>query len=105
MNNSKHIALELTNQSTQALMLGQKKWAVLPLKHNGLSSSLHGLQFVGGTDKNGNKIYEYMWLAKVFSYQSGEEKQRQRKFHIQMTGQFMSTIFVPQADSGTISHD
>ena len=63
--------------------------------------------WVGGTDENGNKIYEYMWFAKgKFSVpESGAETKKESVSfqHKNMTAQFVATIFVPNGqDSGTI---
>lgn len=114
MNNraNTELALELTNldPATRALMLGQKRVGGVTVETSMDSAPYFAMGFrvwIGGTDENGNKIYEFMWLAKgKFSVpESGAETKKDSvNFqHTNMTGQFMSTIFVPAGqDSGTI---
>ena len=71
MNNrgNTELTLELTNidPATKALMLGQKRSGGITVETPMDSSPYFAMGFrvwVGGTDENGNKIYEYMWLAK-----------------------------------------
>ena len=114
MNNrgNTELSLELTNvdPSTLALMLGQKRSGGITVETPMDSSPYFAMGFrvwIGGTDENGNKIYEYMWLAKgKFSVpESGAETKKESvNFqHKNMTAQFVATIFVPAGqDSGTI---
>ena len=106
------LTLELTNidPATKALMLGQKRQGGITVETPMDSSPYFAMGFrvwVGGTDENGNKIYEYMWLAKgKFSVpESGAETKKESVSfqHANMTAQFVATIFVPAGqDSGTI---
>ena len=114
MNNrgNTELTLELTNidPATKALMLGQKRQGGITVETPMDSSPYFAMGFrvwVGGTDDNGNKIYEYMWLAKgKFSVpESGAETKKESVSfqHANMTAQFVATIFVPAGqDSGTI---
>lgn len=114
MNNrgNTELTLELTNidPATKALMLGQKRQGGITVETPMDSSPYFAMGFrvwVGGTDENGNKIYEYMWLAKgKFSVpESGAETKKESVSfqHANMTAQFVATIFVPAGqDSGTI---
>lgn len=114
MNNraNTEVSLEMTNvdPATLALMLGQSRSGGVTVETAMDSSPYFAMGFrvwIGGTDANGNKIYEYMWLAKgKFSVpESGAETKKDSvNFqHTSMTAQFMSTIFVPAGqDSGTI---
>ena len=114
MNNrgNTELTLELTNidPATKALMLGQKRSGGITVETPMDSSPYFAMGFrvwVGGTDENGNKIYEYMWLAKgKFSVpESGAETKKESVSfqHANMTAQFVATIFVPNGqDSGTI---
>ena len=104
--------LELTNvdPAVQAKMLGQKRSGGITVETPMDSAPYFAMGFrvwVGGTDENGNKIYEYMWLAKgKFSVpESGAETKKESVSfqHKNMTAQFVATIFVPNGqDSGTI---
>lgn len=114
MNNrgNTELTLELTNvdPSVQAKMLGQKRSGGITVETPMDSAPYFAMGFrvwVGGTDENGNKIYEYMWLAKgKFSVpESGAETKKESVSfqHKNMTAQFVATIFVPNGqDSGTI---
>ena len=114
MNNrgNTELTLELTNvdPAVQAKMLGQKRSGGITVETPMDSSPYFAMGFrvwVGGTDENGNKIYEYMWLAKgKFSVpESGAETKKESVSfqHKNMTAQFVATIFVPNGqDSGTI---
>lgn len=114
MNNrgNTELTLELTNvdPAVQAKMLGQKRSGGITVETPMDSSPYFAMGFrvwVGGTDENGNKIYEYMWLAKgKFSVpESGAETKKESVSfqHKSMTAQFVATIFVPNGqDSGTI---
>lgn len=114
MNNrgNTELSLELTNvdPATLALMLGQRRSGGITVETPMDSSPYFAMGFrvwIGGTDENGNKIYEYMWLAKgKFSVpESGAETKKESvNFqHKNMTAQFVATIFVPNGqDSGTI---
>ena len=114
MNNrgNTELSLELTNVDPAVLakMLGQKRSGGITVETPMDSSPYFAMGFrvwVGGTDENGNKIYEYMWLAKgKFSVpESGAETKKESVSfqHKSMTGQFVATIFVPEGqDSGTI---
>lgn len=106
------LTLELTNvaPAVQAKMLGQKRSGGITVETPMDSAPYFAMGFrvwVGGTDENGNKIYEYMWLAKgKFSVpESGAETKKESVSfqHKNMTAQFVATIFVPNGqDSGTI---
>ena len=114
MNNraNTELALELTNvdPAVQAKMLGQKRSGGITVETPMDSAPYFAMGFrvwIGGTDENGNKIYEYMWLAKgKFSVpgSGAETKKESVSFqHKNMTAQFVATIFVPNGqDSGTI---
>ena len=71
MNNraNTEVSLEMTNvdPATLALMLGQSRSGGVTVETAMDSSPYFAMGFrvwIGGTDANGNKIYEYMWLAK-----------------------------------------
>lgn len=114
MNNrgNTELSLELTNvdPAVQAKMLGQKRSGGITVETPMDSAPYFAMGFrvwVGGTDENGNKIYEYMWLAKgKFSVpESGAETKKESVSfqHKNMTAQFVATLFVPEGqDSGTI---
>lgn len=114
MNNrgNTELSLELTNvdPAVQAKMLGQKRSGGITVETPMDSAPYFAMGFrvwVGGTDENGNKIYEYMWLAKgKFSVpESGAETKKESVSfqHKNMTAQFVATLFVPNGqDSGTI---
>lgn len=114
MNNrgNTELTLELTNvdPAVRAKMLGQKRSGGITVETPMDSAPYFAMGFrvwVGGTDENGNKIYEYMWLAKgKFSVpESGAETKKESVSfqHKNMTAQFVATIFVPNGqDSGTI---
>lgn len=114
MNNrgNTELTLEMTNVAPEILakMLGQKRVGGITVETPMDSAPYFAMGFrvwIGGVDNNGNKIYEYMWLAKgKFSVpESGAETKKESVSfqHKSMTGQFMSTIFVPNGqDSGTI---
>lgn len=114
MNNrgNTELSLELTNVDPAVLakMLGQKRSGGITVETPMDSAPYFAMGFrvwVGGTDENGNKIYEYMWLAKgKFSVpESGAETKKESVSfqHKNMTAQFVATIFVPNGqDSGTI---
>ena len=114
MNNrgNTELTLELTgvNPATLALMLGQTRSGGVTVETPMDSAPYFAMGFrvwVGGVDENGNKIYEYMWLAKgKFSVpESGAETKKDSVTfqHVNMTGQFVATIFVPEGqDAGTI---
>lgn len=114
MNNrgNTELTLELTNVDPAVLakMLGQKRSGGITVETPMDSAPYFAMGFrvwVGGTDENGNKIYEYMWLAKgKFSVpESGAETKKESVSfqHKNMTAQFVATIFVPNGqDSGTI---
>lgn len=114
MNNrgNTELTLELTNvdPAVQAKMLGQKRSGGITVETPMDSAPYFAMGFrvwVGGTDENGNKIYEYMWFAKgKFSVpESGAETKKESVSfqHKNMTAQFVATIFVPNGqDSGTI---
>lgn len=114
MNNrgNTELTLELTNvaPAVQAKMLGQKRSGGITVETPMDSAPYFAMGFrvwVGGTDENGNNIYEYMWLAKgKFSVPTSgaETKKESVSFqHKNMTAQFVATIFVPNGqDSGTI---
>lgn len=114
MNNrgNTELSLELTNVDPAVLakMLGQKRVGGVTVETPMDSSPYFAMGFrvwIGGVDENGDKIYEYMWLAKgKFSVpESGAETKKESVSfqHKNMTGQFVATIFVPNGqDSGTI---
>lgn len=114
MNNrgNTELALEITNldPDTKALMLGQTRSGGVTVETSMDSSPYFAMGFrvwIGGTDENGDKIFEYMWLAKgKFSVpESGAETKKESVSfqHKNMTAQFMSTNYVPSGQtSGTI---
>lgn len=103
------MSLEFTNidPSTKAKMLGQKKANGIVLESSQDQAPYFALGFrvwIGGTDADGNKIYEYFWYAKgKFSVpeSGGTTKQDGIDFqHVSMTAQFVSTKFSPDGKGG-----
>ena len=114
MNNraNTELTFEMTgiDPEVKAFMLGQKYSSGITIETSMDSAPYVAMGFrvwVAGTDENGNKIYQNVWLAKgKFSVPNGgaETKKESISFqHESMTGQFLSTIYVPDGqDSGTI---
>lgn len=106
------MTLEFTNinPETKSMMLGQKKENGVVVETNMDQAPYFALGFrvwIGGTDSEGNKIYEYFWYAKgKFSVpeSGGTTKQEGIDFqHVSMTAQFVSTKFSPDGKGGIIS--
>lgn len=114
MNNraNTEITFEMTGLAPEdkAFMLGQKyvNGTIVETAMDSAPYVAMGFRiWVAGTDENGDKIYQNVWLAKgKFSVPNGgaETKKESISFqHESMTGQFLSTIYVPNGqDSGTI---
>ncbi|MCQ2589295.1 MAG: hypothetical protein MJ179_02620 [Treponema sp.] len=103
------INLELTNvdPAVQALMLGQKRENGITVEGNQDQAPYFALGFrvwIGGTDENGEKIYELFWYAKgKFSVpeSGGSTKQESISFqHKTLVAQFVSTIWQPEGKGG-----
>lgn len=99
--------LEFTgiDPDTKALMLGQKKKNGLTIETPMDQAPYFALGFrvwIGGTDDDGNKIYELFWYAKgKFSVpqSGGSTKKESMEFqHDSMTAQFVSTSYSPDDD-------
>lgn len=105
------MTLELTNcePSTLALMLGQTRQNGITVETPLDQSSYFALMFrvwIGGTDSNGNKIYELFCYAKgKFSVpeSGGTTKQDSIDFqHLTLSAQFSQTQYKYNGDSGII---
>lgn len=106
------MTLEFTNvdPSTIAAMLGQSRSGGITRETSMDQAPYYAIGFrvwIGGTDANGDNIYEYFWYAKgKFSVpESGAQtKAESISFqHVNMTAQFVSTTYVPAGESsGTI---
>lgn len=106
------IAFEMTgiDPDVRAFMLGQRKVNGVTIETAMDAAPYVAMGFriwIAGTDTDGGKIYKNVWLAKgKFSVpeDGAETKKESINFqHENMTGQFVSTIFIPNGqDSGTI---
>lgn len=105
------MSLELTNinPNTLALMLGQDRANGITLERPLDQAPYFALGFrvwIGGTDANGNKIYEYFWYSKgKFSVpeSGGTTKGESIDFqHISLTAQFVPTMYSPDGNGGVI---
>lgn len=105
------MSLEFTNvaPATLALMLGQDRANGITLERPQDQSPYFALGFrvwIGGTDEQGNKIYEYFWYAKgKFSVpeSGGTTKQESLDFqHLSLTAQFVSTQYSPDGKGNGI---
>lgn len=105
------MTLELTNiaPATLALMLGQTRANGITIEKPLDQAPYFAMGFrvwIGGTDDDGNKIFEYFWYAKgKFSVpeSGGETKQDSINFqHVSLTAQFVPTLYQTDGNSGTI---
>lgn len=105
------MSLELTNidPDTLALMLGQTRANGITIEKPLDQSPYFAFGFrvwIGGTDSNGNKIFEYFWYAKgKFSVpeSGGTTKKDSIDFqHVSLTAQFVQTLYQPDGNSGVI---
>lgn len=105
------MTLELTNvnPNTLALMLGQDRANGITLERPLDQAPYLALGFrvwIGGTDENGNKIFEYFWYAKgKFSVpeSGGTTKGESIDFqHLTLTAQFVPTMYSPDGNGGII---
>lgn len=105
------MSLEFTNidPNTMALMLGQDRGNGITLERPQDQSPYFALGFrvwIGGTDADGTKIYEYFWYAKgKFSVpeNGGTTKKDSLEFqHATLTAQFVSTQYSPDGKGNGI---
>ena len=105
------MSLEMTNvaPATLAKMLGQERANGVTLEKPLDQAPYFALGFkvwIGGTDANGNKIFEMFWYAKgKFSVpeSGGTTKQDSIDFqHVSLTAQFVPTLYKPDGNSGVI---
>ena len=105
------MTLELTNvaPATLALMLGQERANGITVEKPLDQAPYFAMGFrvwIGGTDAEGNKIFEYFWYAKgKFSVPEtgGTTKKDTIDFqHVNLTAQFISTLYQPDGNSGVI---
>ena len=105
------MTLELTNvnPNTLALMLGQDRANGITLERPLDQAPYLALGFrvwIGGTDENGNKIFEYFWYAKgKFSVpeSGGTTKGESIEYqHLTLTAQFVPTMYSPDGNDGII---
>lgn len=105
------MTLELTNcdPSTLALMLGQTRANGITIETPLDQSAYFALMFrvwIGGTDENGNKIYQLFCYAKgKFSVPEagGTTKGESIDFqHLTLNAQFVQTLYQPDGNSGVI---
>lgn len=105
------MSLEMTNvaPATLAKMLGQERANGVTLEKPLDQAPYFALGFkvwIGGTDANGNKIFELFWYAKgKFSVpeSGGTTKQDSIDFqHVSLTAQFVPTLYKPDGNSGVI---
>ena len=105
------MTLELTNcdPSTLALMLGQTRQNGITVETPLDQSAYFALMFrvwIGGTDANGDKIYENFCYAKgKFSVpeSGGTTKGESIDFqHLTLNAQFVQTLYQPDGNSGII---
>lgn len=96
------LSMELTNVDPAVLakMLGQRRENGVTIETPMDQSPYFAMGFriwIGGTDENGNNIYQYVWYAKgKFSVpeSGGTTKQEGVDFqHVSMTAQFVSTQY------------
>ena len=105
------MSLELTNvaPATLALMLGQTRVNGITQERPLDQAPYFALGFrvwIGGTDENGNKIFEYFWYSKgKFSVPEtgGNTKGDSIEFqHVSLTAQFVPTKYSPDGNGGVI---
>ncbi len=105
------MSLELTNvaPATLAKMLGQRRVNGVTQERPLDQAPYFALGFrvwIGGTDENGNKIFEYFWYSKgKFSVpeSGGNTKADSIEFqHISLTAQFVPTLYSPDGNGGII---
>lgn len=105
------MSLELTNvaPATLALMLGQTRVNGITQEKPLDQAPYFALGFrvwIGGTDENGNKIFEYFWYSKgKFSVPEtgGNTKGDSIEFqHVSLTAQFVPTQYSPDGNGGVI---
>lgn len=105
------MSLELTNvaPATLAKMLGQTRVNGITQEKPLDQAPYFALGFrvwIGGTDKDGNKIFEYFWYSKgKFSVpeSGGNTKGDSIEFqHISLTAQFVPTLYTPDGNGGII---
>lgn len=105
------MTLELTNvaPATLALMLGQTRVNGITQEKPLDQAPYFALGFrvwIGGTDENGNKIFEYFWYSKgKFSVPEtgGNTKADSIEFqHVSLTAQFVPTLYSPDGNGGII---
>ena len=105
------MSLELTNvaPATLAKMLGQTRVNGITQERPLDQAPYFALGFrvwIGGTDENGNKIFEYFWYSKgKFSVpeSGGNTKADSIEFqHISLTAQFVPTLYSPDGNGGII---
>lgn len=105
------MTLELTNvaPATLALMLGQTRVNGITQEKPLDQAPYFALGFrvwIGGTDENGNKIFEYFWYSKgKFSVpeSGGNTKADSIEFqHVSLTAQFVPTLYSPDGNGGII---
>jgi len=105
------MTLELTNvaPATLAKMLGQTRVNGITQEKPLDQAPYFALGFrvwIGGTDENGNKIFEYFWYSKgKFSVpeSGGNTKGDSIEFqHISLTAQFVPTLYSPDGNGGII---
>ena len=105
------MTLELTNIAPDILaeMLGQTRANGITVEKPLDQAPYFALGFrvwIGGTDENGNKIFENFWYAKgKFSVpeSGGTTKQDSIDFqHVSLTAQFVQTAYQPDGNSGVI---
>jgi hypothetical protein len=105
------MSLELTNvaPATLALMLGQTRVNGITQERPLDQAPYFALGFrvwIGGTDENGDKIFEYFWYSKgKFSdpETGGNTKGDSIEFqHVSLTAQFVPTQYSPDGNGGVI---
>ena len=105
------MSLELTNvaPATLALMLGQTRVNGITQEKPLDQAPYFALGFrvwIGGTDENGDKIFEYFWYSKgKFSVPEtgGNTKGDSIEFqHVSLTAQFVPTQYSPDGNGGVI---
>lgn len=105
------MSLELTNvdPATLALMLGQRRANGITVETPLDQAPYFALGFrvwIGGTDADGNKIFQYVWYTKgKFSVpeSGGNTKAESIEFqHVSLTAQFVPTLYKADGNSGTV---
>lgn len=105
------MSLEITNvaPATLALMLGQTRVNGITQEKPLDQAPYFALGFrvwIGGTDENGDKIFEYFWYSKgKFSAPEtgGNTKGDSIEFqHVSLTAQFVPTQYSPDGNGGVI---